>query len=110
MVVKKGPLDEFDRQQLFKLLKESVKANSLNAKTNENIEGLQKKLGDNMTGLNDHFVLHRANTEDSIKVIKDDLIKYIKRLAILVFVLLGGILVSKALGLDLVSLIKEIGT
>jgi hypothetical protein len=62
-----------------------------------------------MCTVNDELAMHRNTTEENIKLIKDDLLKYIKIGAITIFALLGGIIITKALGFDLISLINSLG-
>ena len=100
---------DLSRQEYTELMKESVRANVLNAEATKGIHELQKQLYDHMCDLNDNFVLHRNATEQNIEFIKKDLIKWLKACIIVIFSLLGGIVILKPLGLDVVELINNIG-
>lgn len=102
-------LDDFDRKELFNLLRESVKSSTLNAEATKTLSEVQKSMNINLCGLNDNFILHRNATEQNISLIKNDLIKWVKYSILVIFTLLGGIVIAEALGLDIVDIIKGIG-
>ncbi len=62
-----------------------------------------KGLRESTKNLNDNFILHSQQTIDishDIKLIKDDLIKYLKLMSIILFIILGGASVIKIIGID----------
>lgn len=109
----KDLFDGVDKKEFYELLKRSIRAEEMNAQATENISGYLNKLTDNMTQLNDNFSLH-CRLADEIKseidFVKKDLIKWLKMTLIIIFTLLGGIIVSKALGLDIINIITNVGS
>ena len=101
--------EKIEKNEYLELLKESVRANTLNAEATKGIQELQKQLNSHVCELNDNFVLHRNATEQNIAFIKKDLIRWLKTCIIVIFSLLGGIVILKPLGLDVVELINNIG-
>jgi hypothetical protein len=60
-------------------------------------------LKDSSNNLNDKFVLHTQDTlniSKDIKLIKDDLIKWLKLLIIMLFITIGGLSIIKIVGID----------
>jgi len=57
------------------------------------------RLDKNIEKLNDNFILHRGKTEPQIELIVERLIKWIKVLALVAFIAVGGASVLKLLGI-----------
>lgn len=97
-----------DQKELYALIKESVKANTTNAEATKAIGKTMEELKKNMCQINDNFALHNL-TQDKIQsdlaVVKKQLLKWLFISVIIIFTLLGGIVISKALGLNVVELI-----
>lgn len=102
--------DFIDKKEFLSLLRESVRANTTNAESTKAAVAILENLRQNMCDINDKFVLHnleQENIDKDIKTIKKDLLRWIKICVLVIFTLLGGILITKALGLDIVELIKN---
>jgi hypothetical protein len=102
--------DDIDRKELYNLLRESVKANTTNAESTKAIADVSAELKSTMCQMNDQFVLHnlvQENISKDLAVVRQQLMKWIFICVITIFTLLGGIIISKALGLDIIELIKS---
>jgi hypothetical protein len=102
-------VDNVTKSELFKLIRESVKSQTINAEATNGINALLTKMEQRTCEFNDQLVFHRNSTEENIKLIKEDLIKYVKLCLVIIFTLLGGIVITRILGLDIIKLINEIG-
>ena len=64
---------------------------------------VSRGLRDSSENLNDKFVLHTQDTlniSKDVKLIKDDLIRWLKVILIMLFVTVGGLSVIKIVGVD----------
>jgi hypothetical protein len=99
-----------DQKELYSLIRESVKANTTNAESTKAMAEVMKKLENNMCQINDNFVLHNISQEDikkDLAVVRKQLLKWLFMSILVIFTLLGGILIAKSLGLDIVELINK---
>jgi len=98
-----------DQKELYALIKESVKANTTNAETTKAVGKTMEELKKNMCQLNDNFVLHKLS-QDSIQqdlaIVRKQLLRWLFVSIVIIFTLLGGIIITKALGFNVVELIK----
>jgi hypothetical protein len=102
--------DNIDQKELYNLLRESVKANTTNAESTKAIAKVSAELKNSMCKMNDEFVLHNLRQEDvakDISIIRKQLLKWVLTSVIVIYTLLGGIVITKALGLDIVNLIRS---
>lgn len=103
-------IDDIDRREFYDLMRRSVRATEINAQTNEMMRKYVEALNTNMQQLNDNFVLHCRLADDikaELDFVKKDLIHWLKMTLIIIFVLLGGIIFTRALGFDVVDLITK---
>lgn len=103
-------LDDVTQKELFSLLRESVKANTTNAETTKAIAEVSKELKNSMCEMNDEFVLHNLRQEavaTEVTIIKKQLMKWVLISVVVIFTLLGGIVITKSLGLDIVDIIRS---
>lgn len=101
--------DNLDQKELYRLIRESVKANTTNAESTKAVAEVMSKLEENMCQLNDNFTLHNLCQEEiqkDLAVVREQLLKWLFISIIIIFTLLGGIVIAKALGLDVVGLIN----
>jgi len=98
-----------DQKELYALIKESVKANTTNAETTKAVGKTMDELKSNMCQMNDNFTLHnlsQGQIQSDLAVVKKQLLKWLFISVIIIFTLLGGIVIAKELGLNVVDLIK----
>jgi len=91
------------------LLERSIRVQEDLNNTSKSLLKTNDTLADNMKKLNDNFVLHQKNDEliqKDIKDIKEELLKWVKRLGIILFVILGGITALRAMGIDITAFIN----
>ena len=101
--------DKYER-----LLEQNIKAIETSNRVADALLQLAKSSRDITIKMNDNFILHDKNaieikerialTSQDVSEIKKVLMKWVKNLAILLFVTLGGISILKLLGFDLSSL------
>ena len=99
-----------DQKELYSLIRESVKANTTNAQTTKSMAKVTRELKKSMCQMNDNFVLHNLtqnNIGTEVTIIKKQLLKWMMICVIIIFTLLGGIIIAKALGLDVIELINS---
>lgn len=103
-------MDKIPYNEFLQLMRESVKANTTNAEATKAVQELLKNQEGNLRQLNDQFVFHCNTANDiskEVKMVKEQLLKWLKWCIIVIFTLLGGIIFAKALGLDIIELIKK---
>lgn len=102
-------MENIDKEELYSLIKESVKANTTNAETTKAVGITLRELKKNMCRMNDSFTLHNLS-QTSIKkemiIIRKQLLRWLFICIIVIFTLLGGIIFTKSLGLDIIELIN----
>lgn len=102
-------MEDIDKKELYSLIKESVKANTTNAETTKAVGKTLQELKENMCKMNDSFTLHNLTQNDIKKemiIVREQLLRWLFICIIVIFTLLGGIIFTKSLGLDIIELIN----
>lgn len=82
------------------LLERSIRTQEEASNVSKSLLKVAENLQGNMAKINDNFVLHsqgQGKIASDVKIMKDDMMKWIKRLAIALFFAVGGATVFKLL-------------